>query len=194
MHYSLHIICNDTSKLFLISDGLIAINKPFGIPLQKSGLAGPNESLFSLEEALIPLASLLKVDKILPAKMTERFSSGVSLFASEDKVMERIQRSYNVNRTKRILTYKYLAVTIGEPQPAAGKATVGMGFFEHKDVTRKMVNNSIPVPIPILIISYFTANNRYRLHQEKGGSWFGERDKSKLQDSELREGLQFGGT
>jgi hypothetical protein len=35
------------------SDGLIAINKPFGVPLMKNGLTtGHSESLFSIDEAL----------------------------------------------------------------------------------------------------------------------------------------------
>ncbi len=125
----------------MVSDGLIAINKPFGVPLQKlNGLAGPNESLFSIEEALIPLASLLQVEKILPAKMTERFSSGVSLFASEEKVIEKIRRTYNINKANKVHTFKYLAVTIGEPKPSASRETVGIGSFEHKDVARKLVH------------------------------------------------------
>ena len=85
--------------IYFNSDGLIAINKPFGVPLMKNGLTtGHSESLFSIDEALIPLASKLKVEKILPAKLVERFSSGISLFASQEKVVDKIQQSYISNK------------------------------------------------------------------------------------------------
>lgn len=122
------------------SDGLIAINKPFGVPLMKTGLTtGHSESLFSIEEALIPLASKLNIEKLLPAKLVERFSSGISLFSCQEKVVDKIQQCYISNKREKIHTFKYLAVTIGEPKPSASKGTVGMGLFEHKDLTRKLV-------------------------------------------------------
>lgn len=127
------------SKMCLL-DGLIAINKPYGVPLQKKdSTTGANECLFSLEEALVPLASLLEVEKLLPARMTERFSSGVSLFASQEKVVEKIKRSYILNKIQNISTFKYLAITVGEPKPSAGEGTIGMGSFEHKDYLGKLV-------------------------------------------------------
>ena len=64
------------------------------MPLTKIGLAtGHSESLFSIDEALILLASKLNVEKILSAKLVERFSSGISLFASQEKVVDKIQQS-----------------------------------------------------------------------------------------------------
>ncbi|XP_057373214.1 mitochondrial mRNA pseudouridine synthase RPUSD3-like [Daphnia carinata] len=121
-------------------DGLIAINKPYGVPLLKNGLIkGSNESLFSIEEALTPLASLLNVEKLLPAKMVERFASGISLFASKEKVIDKIRQSYINNKSKKIYTFKYLAVTIGEPKPSSSRGTVGMGFFEHQDIEKKLL-------------------------------------------------------
>ena len=128
------------NMIYFNSDGLIAINKPFGVPLMKNGLTtGHSESLFSIDEALIPLASKLNVEKILPAKLVERFSSGISLFASQEKVVDKIQQSYISNKIKKIHTFKYLAVTVGEPKPSAFKGIVGMGLFEHKELTKKLV-------------------------------------------------------
>ncbi|KAK4011256.1 hypothetical protein OUZ56_020369 [Daphnia magna] len=121
-------------------DGLIAINKPYGVPLLKDGLIkGPNEMMFSIEEALTPLASLLNVEKLLPAKMVEKFASGVSLFASQEKMVDKIRQSYITNKAKKIHTFKYLAVTIGEPKPSSSRGTVGMGFFEHQGIEGKLL-------------------------------------------------------
>lgn len=121
-------------------DGLIAINKPYGVPLQKQGLTiGRNDCPFSLEEALIPLALLLQVEKLWPVKMAERFSSGVSIFTSKEKMVEKIRHSYVLNKARGISTFKYLAITVGEPKPSTGKGTVGMGSFEHKDFVGKLV-------------------------------------------------------
>jgi len=80
------------------SDGLIAINKPFGVPRMKNGLTtGHSESLFSIDKALFPLASKLNVEQILPAKLVERFSIGISLFTSKENVVGLIGQSYISN-------------------------------------------------------------------------------------------------
>lgn len=121
-------------------DGLVSINKPYGVPLQKKGLlTGPNESLFTIEEALIPLASLLQVEKLLPAKIPERFSSGVALFSSKEDTVQKIRRSYEINKSQKVPTFKYLAIVIGRPSPTSCKETVGLGNCEHKDYSRKLV-------------------------------------------------------
>jgi hypothetical protein len=67
------------------SDGLIAINKPFGVLLMKNGLTtGHSESLFSQQSTDFS-GIQTQCRKILPAKLVERFSRGISLFASQKK-------------------------------------------------------------------------------------------------------------
>lgn len=101
--------------------------------------AGPNESLFALEEALDGLANIFKTDKLLPAKITERFVSGVSLFITCDTVREKIDFSSRVNHSEKILSSKYLAVTLYEPKPASIKETVGVGFITHPSLPGRLV-------------------------------------------------------
>ena len=131
---------NFLNNVYIHLDGLLAINKPYGVPLRKmEQTAGPNESLFALEEALDDLATLFKIDKLLPAKVTERFVSGVSLFITCDKVKEKIDSSFRVNYSEKILSSKYLAVTLYEPKPASIKETVGVGFITHPSLTGRLV-------------------------------------------------------
>lgn len=123
---------------------MIAINKPYGVPLKKSEQADcdSKHQQYSIEDALVPLASLLNVKTLIPAKMTERFSSGVSLLASQEEIISKIIHSYNVNKSKKIQTFKYLALTIGEPKPKESSLiTIGLGNYEHENFpAKKLVN------------------------------------------------------
>jgi hypothetical protein len=77
----------------------VAINKPYGIPL-RTAPAGTTDNTYSIEEALGGLASALKMDRLVPIKTTERYTSGVSILASAadaDQVQKRIKRSIQVN-------------------------------------------------------------------------------------------------
>ena len=82
-------------SLIQSTDGLVAINKPYGIPLRKA-LAGTTDNSYSIEESLDGLASALKVGRLVPLKITERYTSGVSIFTSAadaDQVQKRMKRS-----------------------------------------------------------------------------------------------------
>ena len=63
-------------------------------PLRKAA-AGMVENPYSIEEALEGLASTLKVDRLVPLKCAERYTTGVSIFSSKDsdQVEKRIKRS-----------------------------------------------------------------------------------------------------
>ena len=68
------------------SDGLIAINKPFGVPLMKNGLTtGHSESLFSRQSTDFS-GIQTQCRKILPAKLVERFSRGIFLIRQPEEI------------------------------------------------------------------------------------------------------------
>lgn len=61
------------------------------------------------------------------------------LFASHDDVKEKIQASLLKNRSLKIPTLKYLAVTINQPQPLNLQEVAGVGSFTHEDRPGKLV-------------------------------------------------------
>ena len=121
------------------ADGLIAINKPYGVALQSRDGAGGG-SPFSLADALPALENTLKCGKISPAKITERFTSGVSLFTTDQHAVDRIRKSYEVNHSLKILPMKYWAVTLGTPQPQESQVKVALSWITHQNDERKSVS------------------------------------------------------
>merc|ERR1712071_145039 len=120
-------------------DGIIAINKPYGVPVQKkSQVFGENESLFSIEEALKDLAGILGHERIVPAKVTERFTSGISLLTYHEAGSSKIRKCFINNRSMQIPAYKYVAVTVGELQAMKYRDTVGLGWLTHSDYPGKV--------------------------------------------------------
>lgn len=113
------------------------------MPVQKnlSSTIGPNECPFAIEEVLIPLASLLNVKQLVPVKMAERYSSGISLFTTHKEIDERIKKSLATNKANKTPTLKYLAITIGEPKPSKNEERIALGMFEHKDLPGKSVTH-----------------------------------------------------
>ena len=127
----------------LFPDGLVAINKPYGVSLQKleEAVIGPNQSPFAVEDVLRDLAALLQVDNLEPVKFAERYTTGVTLFASRDGIKEKIKGAMMKNRSMKIPPMKYLAVTLYQPQPLSITETVGFGSFSHQDYPGKLVNH-----------------------------------------------------
>ena len=120
---------------------MIAINKPYGVGLQKRGKPGDNESLFVIEDALPELSEALNVKPLKPAKMTERFTSGISLFTCSDTTADqRIKKCYKINETLNTHTFTYWAVTLGEPIPSKKQEKVGLAWVTNKDIDGKLVS------------------------------------------------------
>ena len=69
--------------------GLIAINKPAGLPLKTS------KDAIGLEDAMPELAHLLGVEKIIVVKSVHKYASGCVLLASKEDRVKQIQRSVN---------------------------------------------------------------------------------------------------
>lgn len=123
------------------SDGLVAINKPYGVGLQKKGIPGNDESLFAVEDVLPELSQALSLKSLKPAKLTERFTSGISLLTSSDSAAnEKIRKCYKINETLHMHTYTYWAVTLGEPIPSKHQGKVGLAWVTNKDIEGKLVS------------------------------------------------------
>lgn len=102
----------------VIADGLVAINKPYGLGVHKSTSAAEGESPFCMDDIMEELGWRLGHSAALqPIKFTERFTSGVSLLTTSDETAARVRRCYAVNESLKLPTFAYWAVTLGQPAP-----------------------------------------------------------------------------
>ncbi|XP_054933047.2 uncharacterized protein [Dermacentor andersoni] len=95
-------------SIFYNQDGLIALSKPYGVPLsfnfhkggrsqsmlkQRLHVSGFGESPYSLEDAIEGLAVHLNVDQIIIIKSAERYASGVTILASNERAAQSVQKA-----------------------------------------------------------------------------------------------------
>ncbi|KAK8775544.1 hypothetical protein V5799_031110 [Amblyomma americanum] len=96
------------ASIFYNQDGLIALSKPYGVPLtlnfRKEGRSQPmlkhrlhvsgfGESPYSLEDACEGLAIHLNVDHIFVVKPAERYASGVTILASDEQAARKVDKA-----------------------------------------------------------------------------------------------------
>lgn len=105
-------------------DGLIAINKSYGVPVYKikenklfqaMNMPFTGSSTFSIEESLPLLKDLLQVEKLYLVKSTERYSSGILLLCSNEKVMENVRKAFRRAKAKNEPYLIYWALIKGCP-------------------------------------------------------------------------------
>ncbi|XP_065288238.1 mitochondrial mRNA pseudouridine synthase RPUSD3-like [Dermacentor albipictus] len=95
-------------SIFYNQDGLIALSKPYGVPLsfnfhkggrsqsmlkQRLHVSGFGESPYSLEDAIEGLAVHLNVDQIIIIKSAERYASGVTILASNERAAQSARKA-----------------------------------------------------------------------------------------------------
>ncbi|KAG8040716.1 hypothetical protein G9C98_002712 [Cotesia typhae] len=120
-------------------DGLVAINKPYGISARPfefekkkqqtiSGIF--NEKKYVLTDAVPNIAKELGYESLVIAKTPEKFTSGVTLLSASDKVTEAIAKSMRRAEGARIIPRTYWTVTRRVPIFPEGERRVAMKLME----------------------------------------------------------------
>lgn len=115
------------------SDGIIAINKPYGISIiqQKVNANQPQQLThkivgavnYSIQDVLPYLAKELDVPILIPCFGSERYTSGVYVFGINDKVCQQIETARQRTLGK---SRKYWLVTIRVPNEIKGNYRLAM--------------------------------------------------------------------
>ncbi|KZC10958.1 PREDICTED: ribosomal large subunit pseudouridine synthase C-like [Dufourea novaeangliae] len=116
------------------SDGLIALNKPYGIGTEKGAVqtkyAVPNAVDYTLQDALPHIAEHLKYPKLTVVRNPEKYMSGVTLLAGDSQVQDKIEKSL---RRGNNFTKTYLVITTSVPKRLKGKEKLAMEMISNPD-------------------------------------------------------------
>ncbi|XP_008544089.1 mitochondrial mRNA pseudouridine synthase RPUSD3 [Microplitis demolitor] len=143
-------------------DGLVAINKPYGISSRTLGeekkgknaiISGIfNEKKYVLTDALPLIANALGYESLVIAKTPEKYTSGIVLLSASDKVTEAVAKSLRVAEGKRIIPRTYWTVTRRVPIFPSGERRVAM----------KLAKGPEKGQVEPVIISSWSENERAR--------------------------------
>eukprot|EP00088_Acartia_fossae_P003673 TRINITY_DN11572_c0_g1_i2.p2 TRINITY_DN11572_c0_g1~~TRINITY_DN11572_c0_g1_i2.p2 ORF type:complete len:413 (-),score=57.59 TRINITY_DN11572_c0_g1_i2:265-1503(-) len=89
-------------------NGLVGINKPYGLPVHPS-----KDTEFNLVSCIPAIANHLELDHLELIKSTERYTSGITLLASSKDALEKIQKTKIRVRKERLLNDSYLTLVSG---------------------------------------------------------------------------------
>ncbi|XP_046835543.1 mitochondrial RNA pseudouridine synthase Rpusd4-like [Vespa crabro] len=111
-------------------DGLVAINKPYGISARKPTIVNknnfnvysivPNSVDYTLEDSMPFLAEKLGYTELIIVKTPEKFMSGVTLLAANKTLQDAINSSYQSSIGMKILNKTYWTVTSRVPSQIKG--------------------------------------------------------------------------
>ncbi|XP_067131872.1 mitochondrial mRNA pseudouridine synthase RPUSD3-like isoform X1 [Centruroides vittatus] len=133
-------------------DGLIAINKFYGIPVYKvkgdkmiPTVITPFNGNFSLsiEESLPLLKNELEVKQLKIIKSTEKYSSGILLLSSSDKVTEKVTKAFIRGKSENIPHLIYWALTVGCPTTETVREKVGIKLSTINDIKQPVILKEI---------------------------------------------------
>nr|XP_050864078.1 pseudouridylate synthase RPUSD4, mitochondrial-like [Vespula vulgaris] len=132
-------------------DGLVAINKPYGISARKLLIANktysntysmvPNGVDYTLDDSLQFLAEKLGYTKLIIVKTPEKFMSGVTLLAANEKLQDAIRTSYQRAIGMQLLNKTYWIVTLRVPNQIKGREHLCMS----KELNRSETRNTITI-------------------------------------------------
>lgn len=117
-------------------DGLIAINKPYGIAVsniqQQNQLENKSkrchmivgEVNYSIKDVLLYLAKELDVPQLIPCTGAEKYMTGIYVFGTDDKVCKQVDKAKK--RISHGLYRKYWVVTTRVPNTISGKHHLAM--------------------------------------------------------------------
>lgn len=130
-----------TSNIIYNKDGLLILNKPYGVGLSHSPTSAQHsrltdkvivgQSQYYLTEALPHIAENLGCSNLTVLKMPERYTSGVTLLSSCNKVMDKVRACMKKASGRLQLCAHYWAVVIGNPQPDSAFQKVGLTLEEN---------------------------------------------------------------
>ncbi|XP_063980981.1 mitochondrial mRNA pseudouridine synthase RPUSD3-like [Diachasmimorpha longicaudata] len=117
-------------------DGLVAINKPYGIssrtpvgdeiPVNKLPSRIPGEVNYTVKDALPAIAKRLGYESLSIIKTPEKFTSGVVLLGTSEKIHKEVEKSMRIAQGARILPRTFWAVTRDVPRLLEGESRVAM--------------------------------------------------------------------
>ncbi|XP_015184321.1 PREDICTED: RNA pseudouridylate synthase domain-containing protein 4-like isoform X2 [Polistes dominula] len=111
-------------------DGLVAINKPYGISPKMSNIINKRDPNiytkvlngvdYTLDNSMEFIAKELGYSELVIVKAPEKFMSGVTLLAANDTVQKAINSSYIKSIGKNILNKTYWIITVRVPNQIKG--------------------------------------------------------------------------
>uniref|UniRef100_A0A1E1X5M5 Uncharacterized protein n=1 Tax=Amblyomma aureolatum TaxID=187763 RepID=A0A1E1X5M5_9ACAR len=138
-------------SIFYNQDGLIALSKPYGVPLtlnfQKEGrsqamlkrrlhISGFGESPYSLEDACEDLAVHLNVDHIFIVKPAERYASGVTILASDEQAARKVHKAILRAKPMKIPYITAWVIAKGSPPQSLVQEKVAMKLLQVGDTEK----------------------------------------------------------
>ncbi|EZA49789.1 hypothetical protein DMN91_003387 [Ooceraea biroi] len=153
------------------ADGIVAINKPYGIPIKGSfrressdpsikschNIVGAVD--YSLETVLPYLAKQLDVPTLIPCTGSERYMSGVYIFGTNPSVSNEVE--FAQRRAMHMKKFNtYWVITSRVPSTLKGQYHLGMQYVHSKDskkpiIVTKWSNNDVKKrEVRILNVNY----------------------------------------
>ncbi|KAL2738702.1 mitochondrial RNA pseudouridine synthase Rpusd4-like [Vespula squamosa] len=130
-------------------DGLVAINKPYGISAKKPLITNknysntysivPNGIDYTLDDSLPFLAKELGYTKLILVKTPEKFMSGVTLLAADEKLQDAICTSYKRAIGLQLLNKTYWIVTLRVPNEIRGQEHLCMSKEFNRSETKSTI-------------------------------------------------------
>ncbi|XP_022103945.1 RNA pseudouridylate synthase domain-containing protein 3-like [Acanthaster planci] len=112
-------------------DGIIALNKPAGIPVT----AGSQDNLVSVVEILPKLVEAIGKPAAEIAKAAKKESSGLLLLGEDKQTANALSDAFLMARRRNQLIRKYWALTVGIPSPVQGTINLPIGAEKIGDQT-----------------------------------------------------------
>ncbi|XP_076657864.1 pseudouridylate synthase RPUSD4, mitochondrial [Halictus rubicundus] len=120
-------------------DGLIALNKPYGIAHRKAEKNKakyfiPNAVEYTLQDALPYIAEKLNYSKLFVVRNPEKYMTGVTLLAADSRVQNNIELAL---RRGNNFTKTYWVVTTAMPNRLKGREKLGLVMSSDRQADRR---------------------------------------------------------
>ncbi|KAF8764860.1 Mitochondrial mRNA pseudouridine synthase like protein [Argiope bruennichi] len=138
------------SSIVYNKNGLIAINKPFGIKIHSHDKPGTRskdgqrflipsipECDLTIEGALRELQERLNVPSLTILKSAERYTSGIVLLSTDEHTSNAVKKSFNKAKFQKVPHFVHWALTLGYPGLNYKKEKVGIKFLELENEEKK---------------------------------------------------------
>lgn len=117
-------------RVIFNADGLVAVDKPFGLPCQQ----GPNLNN-TVDDILPLLADALGHKSLKSVHRLDQTTTGVLIFAADDKTMTKVKAYFAERRVLKV----YYALVKGRPQLDHGSIKIPLMDFKLESGYRTMV-------------------------------------------------------
>ncbi|CAL7946397.1 unnamed protein product [Xylocopa violacea] len=127
------------SNIIYIKDGLVALNKPYGIRCSKPLIRNtcnniPNGVDYAIKDALPYICDQLNYSNLIVVRCPERYMSGVTLLAAD----ENVERAVNLAFVhSKFFANSYWVITVGVPRKLEDKHRLGMRLISNSTSNSK---------------------------------------------------------